>query len=458
MKDLTSGNIYKTFLLFTIPLVLAALLSQTYNLLDTVIAGKFLGDSGIAAIGSTSSFMDFLSSAFWGYSTGFSILVARLFGAKDFVRMKHTVRSNLFVMVAAMILCCALCLIFADPILGFLKVDPDIYAQSKIYYLLYVSGLPLIVLSTSGVHICNSLGMSGYPLKMSILSAALNLSGNLLSVAVFKAGVAGIALSSVFAALVADVFYVFKIQSCYKELSLSKDRFSLDLSLVKTSLSYAVPTMAQQFTMYCSSFLVSPLVNGISGGATAAYAVAMKLYSLSASVYQNANKTLSTYTAQSVGAQKFGQLKRGVRVGWLQANLFLLPPLVLCVFFAEPVCRAFFPAGFVGKGLDYAVLFARWYLPWIVFNLINNLFHSFYRGVAAMRLLLTMTLLGAAARVVLSFLLQPLQGIRGIYLALVLSWVIEAAVTTALYLSGRWKLRLMKEYSLDPAQKDVIFQ
>ncbi len=458
MKDLTSGNIYKTFFLFAIPLVLSALLSQTYNLLDTVIAGKFLGDSGIAAIGATSAFMDFFSGPFWGCSAGFSILVARLFGAKDFQRMKNTIRSNLTVMIAVMGFFCALCLIFADRILAFLKVDPSIYAQAKSYYLLYVAGLPLIILTNSNVHITNALGMSGFPLKMSVVSAVLNLSGNLLSVLIFKAGVAGIAFSSVFAALVVDICYFFKIRRCYKELALPKEPFRVSWRTVKSSLSYAVPTMAQQFAMYLSSFLVSPLVNGISGGATAAYAVALKLYALSAAIYQNANKTLSTYTAQSVGAQKFGQLRRGVRVGWLQTNLFLLPPLVLCVIFAEPICRLFFPAGFSGEGLEYAVLFVKYYLPFVVFNLINNLFHGFYRGVAAMRLLLTVTFLGAAARVLLSFLLQPAWGIRGIYLALVLSWVIEAVITTVLYASGRWKNRLIAEYRLDPDKKEEIFR
>ncbi len=452
MKDLTKGNIYKTFILFAIPLVLSGLLSQAYNIIDTVIAGKFLGSDGIAAIGATSAFMDFVAGIFWGFSAGFSIYVARLFGAKDYLKMQTSICSNCLVMLCSMSLLCVFMFIFINPIFDFLCIDTNIRSQAADYFRIYILGLTFITFNNTGVHVCNALGMSAFPLKMSVLSTFLNIFGNIFSVTVLKAGVSGIAFASVFSGFVVDICYVIKINKCFSELNLKASSKNIDIKSVIKTFGYSLPTTLQQMAMYFSSLLVSPLVNGISGSATAAYAVILKIYSVNSNIYQNSTKTLSTYTAQCVGAGKFKQLKKGVRVGFAQANLFMLPVLCLCVIFAKQVCQMFFPTGFSGEALDYAVVFVRYFLPLIVFNLINNLFHCFYRGIAAMGYLIAVTLSGAVSRFVFSIILVDNYGIFGIYAALCLSWIFEAVITTFLYIRGKWKNKLIKDFNLSEAE------
>lgn len=448
MKDLTEGNIYKTFILFAIPLVLSGLLSQAYNIIDTVIAGKFLGANGIAAIGATGAFMDFVAGIYWGFSAGFSIYIARLFGAKDYKTMRTAIYSNCFVMLVTMLAICITMFLLVDHVFAFLQIDKAIYADAAAYFKIYILGLTFITFNNAGVSISNALGMSGFPLKMSILSTILNISGNIFSVTVLHWGVRGIALSSVIAAVAVDILYIFKIQGCFSELKLKKCKKYIDFKIIKNTLRYSIPTSVQQTTMYLSSLMVSPLVNGISSSATAAYTVILKIYSINSNIYQNSTKSLSSYTAQCVGAQKFKQLKKGVRVGFLQANLFLLPVLAICVIFAERICQAFFPSGYSGDGLDFAVLFVRCYLPLIVFNLINNLFHGFYRGVAAMNLLIIVTFIGGVARVAMSYILTPSYGISGIYAAMAFAWIFEAVITVMLYLGGSWKRKLIRDFEL----------
>ena len=120
MKDLTRGNIYKTFILFAIPLVLSGVLSQCYNLIDTVIAGKFLGDNGLAAIGCTAAFISFSSSIFWGYAAGASIHIAALFGARKYRDIKAAVYHNLGTLTAASVAFGLLVVLCDDWILRFL--------------------------------------------------------------------------------------------------------------------------------------------------------------------------------------------------------------------------------------------------------------------------------------------------------------------------------------------------
>ena len=122
LKKLTDGNIYKTFILFAIPLVLAGILSQGYNMIDTVIAGKVLGSDGLAATGTSAAFLTFLTSVFWGYCNGFSIYVARLYGANEYKELKSAIVNNVVMVFIVGILIAVLVFIFRESIMDFLKV------------------------------------------------------------------------------------------------------------------------------------------------------------------------------------------------------------------------------------------------------------------------------------------------------------------------------------------------
>lgn len=448
MKDLTRGNIYKTFILFAIPLVLSGVLSQCYNLIDTVIAGKFLGDNGLAAIGCTSAFVSFSSSIFWGYAAGASIHIAALFGARKYKDIKIAVYHNLGTLTVASIAFGLLVVLCDDWILTFLQVDPSIYTDAKLYLNIYILGFFLLLLSNNFVHIMNAFGLSSFPFYMSLVSAVLNIAGNILSVTILGLGVAGIALSTLIAALVVDLCYVCKLRTCFKEMGVLSNKVSFDFEIIKKISIYALPCSAQQLIMYIAGLVIAPMVNGINSSASAAYTVVQQIYNFSATIYQNSSKTLSNYTAQCVGAGKTEQLKKGVRVGTIQGIVFVSMPVLICALFAKPVCALFFPAGYVGEGLDYAVLFAQIYLPFLIFNVINNLFHSFYRGTASMKLLVLLTTTGAIARIVFSLIFIPGFGMQGMYIGWVLSWVAESILAIASFLSGIWKKDLPKhEYT-----------
>lgn len=439
MKDLTKGNIYKTFIVFAIPLMLSGLLSQCYNLIDTSIAGKFLGDSGLAATGCTSAFIAFSSSIFWGYASGASIQLATLFGAKKYKDIKISVYHNAGALVIASIGFGLLAFLCDDWILHFLNVDASIYADAKTYLDIYIVGFFLLLLNNYFVNITNAFGLSSYPFYMSLISAALNIVGNIVSVTVLHLGVAGIALSTLLTGLVVDIFYIFKLKTCFQEMGVSDYKVSFRFQIITKTASLALPCSAQQLIMYVAGLIIAPMINGISSSASAAYTVVGQLYNFSACIFQNSSKTLSNYAAQCIGSNKTNLLKKGVRVGILQGLLFSSIPIAVCMLFAESVCGLFFPAGFTGEGFTYAVMFAQIYLPFALFNMINNLFHSFYRGTASMKLLVFLTASGAVSRVLFSMFLIPHFGMQGMYIAWVLCWITESILALGSYFSGMWK-------------------
>lgn len=439
MKDLTKENIYKTFILFALPLVLSGFLSQAYHIIDTMIAGRFIGADGIAAIGATSSCIQFISSLFWGFATGTSVYVAVLFGAKDYINLKDAIYSNFILYTASIIIISAILIVFREQTFNFLQIDESIRKDTSVYYIIYLSGLFLILLNHFGISMLNALGISGYAFVMSLISTVLNIGGNLLSVTVFDAGVGGLAASSLFAAFVVNVFYFVKIKSCIRKMNCDGYKTSFSQAAVRRTFSFSVPVMMQQSVMYIASLLISPIVNSIGSSATAAYAVVHRVYEINANVYQNSSKTLTNYTAQCVGAKKIHLIKKGVGVALIQGIIFLLPVLVVCVIFANEISGAFFPEGYSGEGLKFSIDFSKYFLPLILFNVINNLFHSFYRGVRCMKLLVISTLSGSVVRIAASYIMAYYMGIYGVYIGWVISWIAEALFCGITYIAGIWK-------------------
>ena len=448
MKDLTKGNIYKTFLLFAIPLVLAGFLSQAYNIIDTMIAGKILDYTGLAAIGSTSAFIEFFTSTFCGFGIGFSIYLARLFGAKDYKRLKSAIYINYVLIIAIMLTLSIITVLFKERLFDLLAIDPSVREESGIYFCIYMMGSAFLILNSYGVYLMNAFGSSVYPLVMSILSTFLHIFGNIFAVKILNSGIGGIAASTVVSAVTVDICYFIKLKKCFKKIGVDKYRVKFDLKTVRQSITYSVPACFQQMVMYFSSLVISPMVNAIGSSASAAYIICLKAYNINSILYWNSSKTLSNYISQSIGAGKYENIKKGIKVGFFQGILFLMPFLTVSVVFAKQFCYLFLPAGSTGDVLDMSVTFLKYFMPFIVFNVVNNLFHSFFRGVAAMNYLVIATLVGSLSRIAASFIAIKYFAMNGVYIGWAISWIVECMFSLTVYFTGLWKSDEIKKYEL----------
>lgn len=434
MKDLTTGNIYKNFILFAIPMVLAGLFSQMYATIDTVIAGKYLGEDGLAAIGATAPLISFVSSAFWGLSSGFSIYIANLFGAKEYRLIKNAVFTGVTVFCTVIFALSLLLVLFQGSVFEFLKVDKSIVKEASAYFSVYTLGLFLIMMNTTGLLMINSFGIGTFPFVMSVLSAVLNVAGNIFSIVVLDWGVFGVALSSVIAAGAVDACYILKFRSCYKEMGVSDYKARFSISSFLSSAGYALPNMIQQMIMYGAGFIVSPLVNSIGKSATAAYTVCQRVYDINAAVYQNSSKTLANYIAQAKGGKKEHLFPKGVKVGFIQGFVFVLPFIIAFVLFPEDISSMFFKDKTDKTALLYAVEFLRYFIPFISVNVVANLFHAFFRGLGSKSPLLVSTAAGTLVRIAVSYLLIAKMGMTGMFIGWVASWLADALVGVIYYI------------------------
>ena len=449
MKKLTEGNIWKNFLLFAIPLVLSGLLSQAYTIIDTMIAGHYLGEAGLAAIAATSPAITFVSSILWGYMAGFGMYVARLFGEDAHERIRRGVWIHFLLCAGVSILISLAGILFVDPFLHFLRVEPEIFAAAKEYFVIYIFGFTAFIFGTNALFLLGSLGDSTFPFYMSLVSAVLNVGGNILAVTVLDMGVRGIALASVFSALITGGCYLLRFRSVFKRLLPRGTRMTWSLAETRIAFGYSLPPILQQSAMYVAGLLLSPMINSLGSTALASYAVSTQILAILNSVYQNSARATSNYMAQCSGeilesAEKRRKLRLGVRVGWVQATVFLLVFLIPCLLAPEFFAKIFFSEGSAQESIALSVVFERVFLPFVLFNVVNNTFHAVFRAVKSMAFLIGSTIFSSVVRIGVSLPLTASYGLNGFWAGMVIAWIAEAILLLVVYRMNWWLPRELR--------------
>lgn len=439
MKDLTTGNTYKKFFMFAIPLILSGLLSNSFNIINQILSGKYLGEYGLAVSGSISGFMTFYSCTFSGFATGFVVMLTQMYGEKNYKGIKTAIYSNSLILFWVTTIIGVLLFVFRDFFMEFLNVDMKIRETTKVYFSIMIIPYFLTSFRVWGNHIIVALGYTGFSFKSSLFATVLGIVLKVVALGVFKLGILSLAVNTQIVSLIMFVVYIAKLNKCFKEMGISNEKVRFDKKLFKESFSLGAPSSCQQLIMYVVTFLVSPIVNGIGTAATASYSVILNIQSLSDTVYQNTSKALTNYCAQCIGKRKFEKIKKGVWVSFVQSIILAMPIIVFCAVFASPLCKMYFPKGYKGDSLTYCVLFFHFFQPLVVFNLINNMFHSFYRGVRASKLLVASTFVSSLVRIAITMLLVGKMEMNGIFIGWVMAWIIEAIFNVIIFYTGVWK-------------------
>ncbi|MBQ3000035.1 MAG: hypothetical protein IJD64_06205 [Clostridia bacterium] len=310
MKDLTQGNIYKNFFLFSIPIVLSTILSSAFSIINTSIAGLFLGAEGLATTSVTSSYIIIMSYLITGQSYGLSVYAANLFGAKDYDRLKRVFYSNAFLVFCALVCFTGISICFSTPILRFLNVDEHIFDDAARYFVFHCIAFTISGVNTMFMTCCHSMGETKFPLIVSFLLALLSVLGNLLTVAVLDLGVIGLGISSIFANFVVFCLYWFRLRGYFRQLGVGTKIPKPSWREVKPLFAYSLPNIFQQCSMGAAAFLIAPLRNGLGYLIVAAYSISSNIHSYITQLYYSASKTASNYIAQCVGAKKYHKIKK----------------------------------------------------------------------------------------------------------------------------------------------------
>lgn len=438
MKDLTQGNIYKNFFLFSIPIVLSSLLSSAFGVINTAIAGRFLGAEGMAATDATSAFVQVVDAIFWGHAYGLSVYAANLFGAKDYDRLKRTLYGNITLTVAAAALLAVVSIIFSDQILGFLKVDQIIWEDAKLYFRMLLVQMIIALCSHMFMTCCHSMGETAFPLIISFGTAGLTVIGNLFVVAVLDLGVMGMGIVTILVTLVGNVCYWLRFRKYFVQLGVGSNIPKFEWKDIKPLFSFSLPNIFQQGSLYVASLLVAPVTNGLGYLVTATVSASNRIRNMHSSLYYSASKTAGNYIAQCVGAKKHTMIKKAVKVALVQGVAFFLFMFIPVYIFPEFVAGLFVKQSEEPQVFEYVLMYIRVFLPFVFLHVFCGIFHSILRGIKSNIHLIISSFIGAFGNMIFAWILAPTYGLKGVFAATVLGWGMECIYVFCIVLTGFW--------------------
>ena len=440
---LYEGNMRKKYLLFAIPLILSSLLLQSYNFVNSMMIGKYLGSEAFAATAVTAELIEFLNSIFFGYLTGIGIYVSVLFGKSEYDKMLNVIKINFLFSTAFSIIILLICNLFCDRIFDILNVNDEIYKNAEIYFRIYVFGYLVFHFNWGFIYISNGMGMTKIPLAASVVTGVMNVFLNYLFLSVFNKGIGYSALATVISAIITTAFYIFVFSKMFKNMGVESKGIKINKDILKNSVDYGAPSMFQQMVMYACTALVAPLTNTCATADISGYAIANKARSLILGVTNSSSKANTNFVAQAMGAGKINKIKEGIKVGTTQGLLFFGATLMFFMIFAKEFTALFLDPIKDDESFTVSVKIIRFLLPFLFFYVFNNLFHGIFRAVGSGKLMFISTLIYAISYVIYAYILFAVLPyeirIYGVHIALGGAYITELIFATFIFVTGKWK-------------------
>lgn len=317
MKDLTTGSPLKLIIGFALPVLLGLAFQQAYTLTDIIIIGNNLGQNSVSAIGSTASVVSLMFSVINGLTAGFSILIAKSYGAGDYDEMRRNIARTITLSGIAALLIIVGIAVFIDPLLHALSTPAGIFEEAKTYLILVNFGLAATLVYNLESAILRSVGDSIIPLVILIISTALNIGLDFLLVAGIRLGVAGAALATVAAQLISAIICFIYLIKKRKFLIVTPKDFRFTAAATLELLNSGAGMALMYSIVDIGSIILQSGINGFGEDIIAAHTAARKLFSFTIMPFSALSSTLVTYASQNRGAGKYSRIGKGVKDGLL---------------------------------------------------------------------------------------------------------------------------------------------
>ena len=437
-KDLTVGKPESVLCKFCLPLFGSIIFQQLYNIADSFVAGRFIGDNALAAVGNSYEItLIFIAFAF-GCNIGCSVIAAQFFGAKEYKDLKSAVYTSLIASAAICVLLMAAGVVFSDGLLHLIKTPEEVFADSKLYLDIYIFGLPFVFFYNVATGIFSALGDSKTPFIFLACSSLSNIGVDILFVTAFQMGVAGVAWATFLcqgiscALALAVVFRRFsKIKTEGKIKVFSWQHFG-SFSLV------AIPSILQQSFISVGNIVIQSVINGFGSAVMAGYSAAVKLNNMVITSLTTLGNGISNFTAQNLGAAKYDRIRSGFRAGLKLVWALCLPLVILYEFFGRPLVGIFLESS-VGAASDVGVLFLRILAPFYFIVAAKLVSDGILRGAGLMKKFMIATFTDLILRVVLAEVLsRTALGTTGVWLSWPIGWTVAAIFSVVFYATAHW--------------------
>ena len=436
--DMTQGKPGGILWRYSMPILLSVAFQQLYNIVDSIVAGQFVGEQALAAVGASYPITMIFMAVAAGLNVGCSVVIAQLFGAKRMTEMKTSVHTSLVLVAAVSLLFTALGAVLCRPIMRMLKTPQDVFADSTLYLDIYIYGLFFLFLYNICTGIFTALGDSRTPLIFLIFSSLGNIALDIWFVAQFKMGVAGVAWATFAAQGVSSLLAFGVLMKRLRGISAEEKPKWFSFPMLGKICTLAVPSILQQSFVSVGNLFIQWLVNGYGSSVLAGYSSAVKLNTFAITSFTALANGMSNFTAQNMGAGLTERVRRGLRAAIMMGICVALPFIALYAGFGRAMIHLFMSEP-SEEAVRVGVLFLRIVSPFYLAIMVKLMMDSVLRGAGAVFYFTVSTFSDLLLRVVLAFVLSAFFASTGIWMSWPFGWMIAMLLSSAFYWKGSWK-------------------
>ena len=437
-KDLTVGNPASVLWKFCLPLFGSIIFQQLYNIADSFVAGKFIGENALAAVGNSYEItLIFIAFAF-GCNIGCSVIVSQLFGAKKLGEMKTAVYTTF---VSSAVLCAVLMAggtIFCDSLLHLINTPENVFADSRLYLDIYIMGLPFVFFYNVATGIFSALGDSKTPFIFLAASSTSNIFMDILFVTAFKMGVAGVAWATFLCQGVSCVLAVGFVLRRLKGVETDEKSHIFSFPIFCRIAVIAIPSILQQSFISVGNIVIQGVINSFGSSVMAGYSASVKLNNLVITSLTTLGNGISNFTAQNIGANKMERVRQGFAAGLKLVWALCLPLVALYLLGGRALVNIFMnePSA---EAMDTGVQFLRILSPFYFVVSTKLVSDGVLRGAGLMKEFMVATFTDLILRVGLAIGLAKVLEVVGIWCAWPIGWSIATVMSVIFYNRGPWK-------------------
>lgn len=439
MKDFTTGNEAKHIFRFALPMLIGNVFQQLYNVVDSIIVGRYLGDQALAAVGASFPIIFMVIALIIGIGIGSSVVISQYFGAKNYEKVKRASDTTYIFLLFAGIAITIIGLLSGEYIFRLMRLPEELLPSAKTYLDIYMYGMVVMFGFNSVSSILRGVGDSKTPLYFLIVSTLLNIALDILFVLGFKWGIAGAAWATVIAQAFSFINAALYLERQKHMLRIGFSKIKFDWEIFRQTVRIGLPTGIQQTLVALGGMALMGIVNTFGTEVIAGFSAASRIDSLAVIPIMNFAASLSGFVGQNIGAGKIDRVKRGLWATIKMSAAFSLLITLIILIWGDKMMVVFTKnPQVVVIGYHYLMVVSIFYVVFAVMFCINGLL----RGAGAAVIPMYITLLSLwVVRIPLAYLLSYTfnLGEAGIWWSIPIGWMMGAMGSILYYLLGNWK-------------------
>lgn len=431
-KDLTSGSIYKNLIMFSLPILMGYFFQNLYNSVDSAIVGQYVGKAALGAVTSSATISNVIVGFFTGLATGVTVILSRYFGAKDYEMLHKAIHTSILFSIVSGVAMALIGQFISPLLLKAVDCPADVYEQAIIYLRLYLIGCIFTSIYNVSSSVLRSVGDSRSPFIYLVISSVVNIVLDVVLVANFKMGVAGVGIATIVSQVVSCVCVYLKLSRTNDVHKLVIKDLSIDFKILKSLINIGLPAGLQTCLISLSNVFIQRYVNMFGSDAIAGVGAAQKVDNFASMPGQSLGLAITTFVSQNLGADKPERVKEGIKVSIVLVLVSLIPIVVFGMVFASSLVGIFNRDPDVVK---YGSDMVRALLPLYFILGLNSVYSGVVRGYGHSRAVMILSLIAMVVlrQIYLAIGMQLVHSIYVVYYGYPVAWLLAAVAIYIFY-------------------------